>query len=475
MITAFASIFIILLFSEETICQHNEPAVNPEELQFITGNWAGTINAGIRKFSFVFKFWIEGDKILKGTLSSPEQDLTDIPINEVKIKDDSLKLDIRAIQRKYYGLINKNEHVIKGLYIRNGQINFPLILKRVESEVILKRPQMPVKPYPYKEEEVSFMNRKDGTILARTLTIPEGKPPFPVAILISGSGAQDRDESGFGHKPFLIIADYLSRKGVAVLRYDDRGVGGSSGDHLQTTSDANSEDVTYAVDALKSRKEINKSKIGLVGHSEGGLIAPIAASKCSQIAYIVLLGAPGKSIEENLYQQNELIRRAEGANDNVIEQFNAIQKQIFSIVKEEQDDSIAAEKLRSVYSANRYHLLSCEQKNTIDGRIIDLLTPYFRDIINCDPSPFLQKVKCPVLVITGEKDLQASPKANLAAIEEALKSGKNKDFKLIELPGINHMMQTCEKGTVSEYSEIEETISPKVLDTISEWILANKK
>jgi pimeloyl-ACP methyl ester carboxylesterase len=474
--TIISYILIFLLFSEVSICQHNEPRFNTEELQFIIGNWTGTINAGVMKFTFVFKFWIDDDKILKGTLDSPEQDLKDIPVNEIIIKEDSLKLDIRPIQRKYYAVMNKNDKVINGLYIRNGQINFPLLLNKVESEVILKRPQMPKKPYPYKEEEISFINENDGTRLAGTLTVPDGKAPFPAVILMSGSGAQDRDESEFGHKTFLVIADYLTRSGVAVLRFDDRGVGGSSGDHLQATSKTNSEDIIYATGFIRSRKDINKRKVGLIGHSEGGLIASIVASKCPQIAYIILLGAPGQSIEENLYKQNEMIRMAEGESANMISQYNSLQKQIFSIIKEEANDSVAAEKLRSAYTMNSYHLLSPEQKKNIDARINDLLlTPYFRDIIKCDPSPFLQKVKCPVLAITGEKDLQASPTKNLAAMDEAFKSGGNKNYKLIELPGINHMMQTCKKGTISEYSDIEETISPLVLNTISEWILTNTK
>ncbi len=470
-----SSVLIILLFNEVSICQHNEPELNNEELQFLIGNWTGTINAGVMKFTFVFKFWMDDDKTLKGTLDSPEQDLKDIPVNEIITKDDSLKLDISSIQRKYNAIMNKNDMVINGWYIRNGQINFPLVLKKTESGVILNRPQTPKKPYPYKEEEVTFINKNDGIRLEGTLTIPDGKVPFPAVILISGSGAQDRDESFFGHKTFLVIADYLTRNGFAVLRFDDRGVGGSSGDHLQATSKTNSEDIIYAIGFLKSRKDIHKRKVGLIGHSEGGLIASIVASKCPQIAYIILLGAPGTSIEENLYQQNEMIRMAEGESSSTIGLYNSLQKQIFSIIKEEANDSVAAEKLRSAYTMNRYQLLSPEQKKNIDTRINDLLTPYFKDIIKCDPSPFLQNVKCPVLAITGEKDLQASPTINLAAMDEAFKSGGNKNYKLIELPRINHMMQTCKKGTISEYADIEETISPLVLNTISEWILTNSK
>ena len=462
-------VLIILICSKVSICQSNNPEILTENHQLISGYWTGKINAGLSSFTFTLKFW-SNDGSFMGTLDSPEQDLKNIPVDEIIIKDDSIKINIGAIQRKYHAVIDRKSNVMDGIYIRNRGINFPLVLKKSDTATVLIRPQMPQRPYPYKEEEITFINENDGARLAGTLTIPTGKAPFQAVILISGSGAQDRDESYFGHKPFLVIADYLTRNGILVLRYDDRGVGGSSGDHLQSTTQTNSEDVISAIRFLKSRQDIDTNKIGLIGHSEGSIIATIAANKSQNIAYIILLGAPGLSIEENLYLQNAMIRRAEGISEDMIEQYNLIQRNVFSIIKEELNDSIATEKLRAAYTFDRYQSLPGDIRQSIDERINDLLTPYFRDIIKCDPAGILKKVQCPVLAISGEKDLQGPSKQNLPEIEKALESGNNKNFKCIELQGINHMMQTCSKGTISEYSQIEETISPLVLNTIYEWI-----
>jgi len=470
----YAITFIMLLFSEVSVCQQSKSKILPEDQQYLAGYWNGKIKAGMMSFTFSIKLWID-DGSLKGSLDSPEQDLYNVEVDNIIIENDSLKLDIGAIQRKYHAAIDRENNVMHGMYVREGQINFPLELKRSESGVVLNRPQMPVKPYPYREEEIVFINENDGVEISGTLTIPEGEGLHPAVILISGSGAQDRDESSMGHKPFLVIADYLTRNGIAVLRYDDRGAGKSEGDHLQATTEINSEDVIYAERFLQSRKELYGNKIGLIGHSEGSIIAAIAAVKDTNIAYIVLLGAPGLSIEDNLYLQNTLIRRADGVDENVIEQYNKIQRNIFSIIKEEPDDSMAFEKLRVAYTLNRYPLLSNEQKRNIDETIKSRLTPYFRDIINCKPAEILRKVQCPVLAISGEYDLQAPPEQNLPEIEKALKSGNNNNYKIIELPGINHMMQTSHKGTISEYSEIEETVSPEVLKSISEWIFTQNK
>lgn len=467
-------VLTILICSKVSICQTNNPEILADNQQLIDGYWTGKINAGLSSFTFTLKFW-SNDGSFTGTLDSPEQDLINIPVDEIIIQDDSIKLNIGAIRRKYHAVIDRRSNVMDGIYIRDRGINFPLVLKKTDTATILLRPQMPQRPYPYTEEEIFFINENDGTRLAGTLTIPTVKSPFNAVILLSGSGAQDRDESFFGHKPFLVIADYLTRNGILVLRYDDRGVGGSSGDHLQSTTEINSEDVISAVRFLKSRKDIDTNTIGLIGHSEGSIVAAIAAFKNPHIAYTILLGAPGLSIEENLYLQNAIIRRAEGISEDMIEQYNLIQRKVFSIIKEELNDSAATEKLRAAYTFNRYQSISGDIKKSIDERINDLLTPYFRDIIKCNPAGILKKVQCPVLAISGAKDLQAPSKQNLPEIEKALKSGNNKNYKCIELQGINHMMQTCRKGTISEYSQIEETISPLVLNAIYDWILTNTR
>jgi pimeloyl-ACP methyl ester carboxylesterase len=437
---------------------------------FLHGSWRGKVDAGVMKFTLVFKFTRSGTGSLEGTLDIIEQDALGLPVDRIVVRNDSLLLSLTKINRKYAGRINSNRTQIEGVYIRGGAPSLKLNLTKVDTVIALKRPQTPQPPYPYKEEQVTFSNKTDQVTLAGTLTIPEGKSKYPAIILISGSGAQDRDETIFGHKPFLVMADYFTRRGFAVLRFDDRGVGGSGGGHLQATTRINSEDVQSAIGFLCARKDIKKEKIVLIGHSEGVIIASMAAVENTQVSGIVLLGAPGLRIDENLYLQNAVIRKAEGASDEEIARFETLQKAIFTVVKEESNDSIARIKLRDTYSSNRYQQLTRDQKISIDGKISTLLTPYFRDIIKCDPVPIISKVRVKALVITGEKDLQCPPGQNLPVIEEALKSARNKNYTIAEMDGVNHMLQTCKTGAMSEYATIEETINPKVLITISDWL-----
>lgn len=441
------------------------------EHKFLLGNWTGVVNAGSMRFTFVFKFREDEKLTVRGTMDILEQDAKGLPIQDIVLKGDSLILDLRSIQRKYAGRVMDDRKVIKGNYIRYGTIALPLTLQKVDSEVVLNRPQTPRPPYPYKEECVLFQNEKEGVTLAGTLDLPKDKDPAPALVFISGSGAQDRDETAFGHKPFLVLADYLVRRGIASLRFDDRGVGGSSGDHFQSTTKRNAEDVLSAIQYLKSRKEIDSRNMGLLGHSEGCVIATIAASKFPELRFIVALGAPGVSIEENLYLQNTLIRKAEGASDVQIEQYGALQKKIFSEIKESKNDSLTTEKLRALYSFGWYQALSENQKQAIDARIQDVLSPYLKDILSYDPRPDLLNVKVPFLALTGEKDLQAPPDPNLRALEQALKEGGNTHVTILKIPGLNHMLQDCRTGAMAEYSTIEETLAPVVLETIHRWIV----
>lgn len=442
-----------------------------DQYQMLVGNWTGVVNVGTMRFTLVFKFREDEKKTVRGTMDILEQDARDLPIQDIVLRDDSLILDLTSIQRKYAGRFLDDRKVIKGNYIRYGTTALALTLQKVDYEVVLNRPQTPRPPYPYKEESVLFQNEKEGVTLAGTLNLPKDKDPAPVLVFISGSGAQDRDETIFGHKPFLVLADYLARRGIASLRFDDRGVGGSSGDHLQSTTKMNAEDVLSAMRYLKSRKEIDNRKMGLLGHSEGCVIATITASKSPELRFIVALGAPGVTIEENLYLQNILIRKAEGASDVQIEQYGALQKKIFSEIKESKNDSLTTEKLRALYSFGLYQAMPQNQKQVIDARIQDLLAPYFKDILSYDPRPDLLKVKVPFLALTGEKDLQAPPDPNLRALEEALKDGGNSQVTIMKMPGLNHMLQVCRTGTMSEYATIEETIAPVVLETIHQWIV----
>jgi pimeloyl-ACP methyl ester carboxylesterase len=438
----------------------------------LVGYWKGVIQAGGRAFTFVFTFSTDAQKGIQGSLDLPEQDEQNIPVDKITITGNKIHLDMRKIQRKFEGEISPDKKKIVGFYVRSNGTRLPLTLERTDSAFSMKRPQMPQPPYPYKEETVVILNADDKTKLAGALTIPDGTGPFPAVVLISGSGAQDRDETISGHKPFLVLADFLARRGAAALRCDDRGAGESGGEHLAATTAVRAADVGWMVGYLLTRKGIDRKRIFLLGHSEGSVIASLVASRNPLVAGIILLGAPGLSIEENLYLQNTLLRKAEGASDAAIAQANILQRKIFSVVEEVTDDEEARAKLRGIYSSNMYERLTDSQKKSIDERIATLLTPYFRDIIKCDPSVALSKVSCPVLAIIGEKDLQCPSKENIPALEKALRAGENRNFRVIEMAGLNHLLQTSTSGAMSEYASIEETISPQALTAISDWLLS---
>lgn len=336
------------------------------------------------------------------------------------------------------------------------------------------RPQEPKRPLPYTEEYISFNNSEAGVTLSGTLTLPSSLGHFPVVLLITGSGPIDRDESVFGHKPFLVLADYLTRRGIAVLRFDKRGCGKSTGNYNQATTQDFSDDVLAGIAYLKLRKEVNSNQIGLIGHSEGGIIAPMVAAKSGDVAFVVLMGGTGVTGEEILFEQCALIRRAVGATEDSINQSRIFQKQMFAVVKSEPDLQIAAEQLQEITNNYKAVLPDTQEKVTLE--YLERLparvnTKWFRYYLTLDPSIALKQVRVPLLVLNGELDLQVSSKQNLPAISNALKESGNKDFTIIEVPKLNHFFQTCETGSIEEYPKIEETISPLVLSMITDWIL----
>jgi pimeloyl-ACP methyl ester carboxylesterase len=350
------------------------------------------------------------------------------------------------------------------------------------------RPQEPKPPFPYDEEEVVYNNEKDRVQLAGTLTLPRTKGPFPAVLLITGSGPQDRNESVMGHKPFLVLADHLTRLGIAVLRVDDRGTGKSTGKFIEATSEDFAADALAGVEYLKSRKEIAPRRIGLIGHSEGGLIAPMLAVRSTDIAFIVMMAGPGLTGEEIITRQTRLISQAGGVSDELIAQNRDVQQRIFAIVKQEKDSVVAEKRIREEIKtfrelAGKIQAGSTEEQQkavnliavAIESQAKLVVTPWFRFFLTYDPRTALTKVRCPVLAINGEKDLQVPAEENLAAIRQALEAGGNKDYEAINLPNLNHLFQTCRTGAISEYMQIEETISPSALETISKWILKHVK
>lgn len=456
------------------------PANPTIQTQGLQGIWQGTLEAGGTKLRLILKVAKSPNGTFAATLDIPDQGGTDVPVDATTVKDATVRFELRSLGAVYEGMINKEGTAITGHW-NQAAMTLPLTLNRVDKAPAASlRPQEPKKPYPYDDEEVSYENKRGGVRLAGTLTLPRAKGPHPAVLLITGSGQQDRNEAMLGHKPFLVLADYLTRRGIAVLRVDDRGVGGSTGGASldKATSEDFAEDVLAGVVFLKTRKEINPKQIGLIGHSEGGIIAPLVAARSADVAFIVLMAGPGLTAEEGFPNQVSSTAKASGASDEAIAWNRRLLRQSFFIMKEEKDDAAAEKRIREL-RAKMLGEMSEEQRkkygipeDAMEGVIKLMLRPWFRFYIRYDPRATLKKVRVPVLAITGERDLQVVPAGqNLAAIAEALKAGGNKDYTVVEVPRLNHLFQTSETGSPAEYGRIEETISPTVLKLIGDWIV----
>ncbi|MDI9311511.1 MAG: alpha/beta fold hydrolase [Limnohabitans sp.] len=327
-------------------------------------------------------------------------------------------------------------------------------------------------PFSYYTEDVFFKNIKANITLAGTLTLPKQNGIYPVVILITGSGRHNRDEEMFGRKPFLIIADYLTRNGVAVLRYDDRGVAKSEGDFNKATSADFADDVASAVAYLKTRPEFNTQQIGLIGHSEGAMIAPMVAAKSKDVSFIVMFAGLGINRGDLILIQKELIDRQGGTPESVIQNSKKVNAKLVDLVKKSTNDSTLYKKLMkeasNAYKADSTIEFLLEQSYTDIAGILS--SPWVKYLIRYNPKSDLQKTTCPVLAVNGEKDLQVPPALNLSAIEQALKKGKNKNYTVKQLPGLNHLFQESATGLPEEYFTNPQTFSPKALEEISNWI-----
>jgi len=441
----------------------------------IVGAWLGKLSVPGGELRIVFNISKKNDSLVT-TLDSPDQGAFGIPTSGTSFRNDSLRIEVKVVMGEFEGKAQFDSAKIDGHWKQSG-MTLPLSLKRTDETPKLNRPQEPKKPYPYLEEEITYPNEKAKIQLAGTLTLPPSKGPHPVVLLITGSGPEDRDETVFAHRPFLILADYLTRQGIAVLRFDDRGTGKSTGEFQSATTEDFASDVLAGINYLKTRKEINPKQIGLIGHSEGGIIAPMVAIQSKDVAFIVLMAGTGLTGEEILYLQADLIARANGASDSATAKNRADQERIFRVLKQEKDDSVAVTKLRKIMKDALAQLSEPEKKALGDGEVYinaqikQVVSPWFRYFLTYDPKPALMKLKCPVLAINGELDLQVPPKENLTAIEAALKAGGNKHYTIKELPKLNHLFQTATTGSPNEYSKIEETISPIALKQIGDWIL----
>ena len=442
----------------------------------LSGHWQGSLRpTPVIELRLALEIANPDAEKLEGVLISLDQGDARIPITALTEQNGIVRLETKSIGGVFDGKLNSDGSEIAGEW-RQGGGPIPLVFKRLARAMSLNRPQEPKRPFPYAEEEVVVENKTAGVTLAGTLTLPAGAGPHPAVVLITGSGPQDRDEAVMGHRPFLVLADHLTRQGIAVLRCDDRGFGKSTGSFAKAIDADFVEDTLAAVAYLRTRKEIDPRRIGLVGHSEGGIVAPRAAAKSPEVAFIVLLAGVGVPMEEILLRQARDISLAMGMGEDLIARNAATQRELFRILQSEKDPAKAEEAIRKILR-EKMAAMTDEQRKALgmsdammEGQIKMMRSPWFRDILSYDPRATLRAVKCPVLAINGEKDLQVAAQENLPAIREALVAGGNQRVKAVELPGLNHLFQTCETGAPTEYNQIEETFNPAALRLISDWI-----
>jgi len=447
----------------------------PAGQQRLVGNWEGALNVGI---SLRLAFELKADSAggVSGMLTSIDQGGARIPVTATA-SGDSVRIAIPMIQGTYTARLSARGDSMDGEWMQAGAPSaMPLKLGRVAQITRLVRPQEPKPPFPYRAEEVTFASAESGVTLAGTLTVPQGTGPFPAVVLVSGSGPQDRDEELLGHKPFAVLADHLTRRGIAVLRFDDRGVGKSTGRFSVATSEDFAEDALGGVRFLKARPEVAAGKIGVAGHSEGGLIAPMVAVRSTDVAFLVLLAGPGVPGDEILMAQGRLIAKATGQPDASIERTARAQARMFATIRAGGDSAAMVARLEQIGDSVVAAMPEAERQasgatpEAVRQQVRTITSPWFRYFLTYDPRPTLRRVKVPVLAINGALDLQVPSQENLRAIGAALREGGNADVVTRELAGLNHLFQPTRTGSPAEYGTIETTMSPEALEAVAGWI-----
>ena len=446
-------LLVLCLLSTPLIGQENTKSADP-----YSGLWLGTMVV-TEQMSLQIAFQIDVSQ--EGTTSAMmnviEQSAFDIPMDSCVILNDSIRIRFNQAGITYEGVYHPDQDKILGTYAQSGA-RFDLNLSRVdELPLVVERPQTPIRPFPYKEEEVTFRNEEAGITLAGTFTWPEGGKTLRSAVLVAGSGANDRDETSMGH--FLLLSDFLTRNGYAVLRYDKRGVGESEGDYGAASTFDFADDARSALHYLQARPETDPQKAGIIGHSEGGLIAPIVASEYpDEVSFIVMMGGIGITGLELLLVQSEKMALITGVSEEQVAEISRINKSLYDIALTDEPDSVKREQFRAAAPTvpeNQYQML---------------LWPWFRTFLALEPDTYLSRVTCPTLAITGENDIQCPPEENLAAMEASLKKAGNTEYVIKTMPGLNHLFQHSESGSPLEYEQIPEIIAPEALDYIVDWI-----
>ncbi len=464
--------------------------------QNITGTWEGELDIQGKHIPVVFHVAKDVSDKLSASFDSPSQNVFNLKCSDVIVKEDSVSILLSAVNIRYTGQLNKDYQQLNGLWFQ-GLGSVPLALKKTSEHAWVvkeKRPQTPMKPYPYELEEVDFTNNDQSVRYGGTLTFPkiafstETNVPakYPAIILITGSGQQDRDETLFGHKPFAVIADHLTKMGFAVLRVDDRGIGKTTGNYEQASTLDFAKDVEAGINFLAKHKRINKQKMGLLGHSEGGMIAQIVASERKDVKFIIMLAAPGISTIDLMQHQTEAWGISEGMPVAEAKAKGFLLHTVWTEGKNNNDQATAVKNIRFKTDSmfNNLDPGTLKRLKSGDSTAVDMQVKHelnalkgnwLKYFINYDPQSTLQKLNCMVLAINGNKDVQVNAGANLEGIRSALAKSKSKQYDIVQLSGLNHLFQNCVKCSPSEYHELEETFSPIALQTISNWLERNVK
>jgi pimeloyl-ACP methyl ester carboxylesterase len=408
-------------------------------------------------------------------MDSLDQGARDLPIDSIQLENRRLVFTMRAIGGRYEGELGESGELV-GTWSQ-GANSLPLTLRRDSNVPVVARPQEPTRPLPYREEEVAY-DSVPGVRLAATLTLPQGPGPFPAVVLITGSGPQDRDESVAGHRPFYVLADALTRRGIAVLRADDRGVGGSTGGFPGATSEDFATDALAGVRFLAAHPDIRADAIGLVGHSEGGLVAPLAATRAvpevRAIEFLVLLAGPGVPLGDILVEQQRLILGAQGVPAAFIDANSRVVDRLIAIALEEGDADRTASAMRVALTDHMATLpegVRAGASAQMEAQVQQMSSAWMRWMLAYDPLPALRALQIPVLALFGERDLQVPPRQSKPPLETAVRAAGHPASRVVELPGLNHLFQAAPTGSPAEYAAIEETMNAAALELIAGWIV----
>lgn len=444
------------------------------------GTWQGILDVGNgTELRIVFHVTEDGKGGAITTADSPDQSAYGFACDSTVIGQGRIFIGMKILNASFNGTL-KNDSIITGTFIQ--QIEIPLELKKSAGSARNNRPQTPQPPFSYRSEDVIYQNADKSLQYGATITIPPAKGKFPAVVLITGSGPQDRDETIMGHHPFAVIADHLTKNGSIVLRVDDRGVGKSSGDFSKATTADFAADVHAGIEYLLTRDDVDRKKIGLIGHSEGGMIAPMVASSRKDISYIILMAGPGVKIIDLMAEQNLAVARSSGISEATQKEIKPLFRKVVTAIVEAADSSSAIASVTAITeewaSQTSAAILDEMDFNTAELRsayiremIKQFQSPWFSYFIKFDPVDYLVKLKGHVLAINGDKDIQVVADQNLPGIESALKKSSVRSYDIKKVSGLNHLFQKCTKCTVQEYGELEETISPEVLKIMSDWLL----